>query len=91
MAFLPNIPLSTDQLSVSQGNILNNFTILGAIAGNSFPSSASLATNSGFNWLYLPSNGAIPPTGSAFNEANVTPRINISRIIIAEIIRMLCS
>jgi hypothetical protein len=71
MAFLPLIPQSTDQLSVSQGNILNNFTILGAIAGNTNPSSSSLNATSGFNWLYLPPNGAIPPSGSAFPAGNV--------------------
>ena len=72
MPFLPNIPQATDQLSVSQGNILNNFTILGAIAGNANPASASINNNAGFNWLYLPTNGAsIPPAGSSFPAANV--------------------
>jgi len=71
MAFLPGIPQSTDQLSVSQGNILNNFTILGAIAGNSSPSSASINSTSGFNWLYLPPQGSTPPAGSAFTSGNV--------------------
>lgn len=74
MAFLPSIPQSTDQLSTSQGNILNNFTVLGAIAGNGNPASTSIntsATNSGFNWLYLPPQGAIPPAGSAFPSGNV--------------------
>lgn len=66
MAFLPNIPLSTDQLSISQGNIQNNFQILGAIAGNANASSASLNANSGFNWVYLPVQGATPPAGAAF-------------------------
>lgn len=66
MAFLPNIPQSNDQLSISQGNILNNFTILGAIAGNSNASSASLNTNAGFNWIYLPNQGATPPAGASF-------------------------
>ncbi len=71
MAYLPNIPQSTDQLSVSQGNILNNFTILGAIAGNANVSSASINATSGFNWLYLPPQGATPPAGSAFTAGNV--------------------
>ncbi len=67
MAFMPLIPQSTEQLSVSQGNILNNFTILGAIAGNTNASSASLNPTSGFNWVYLASQAAsIPPAGSAF-------------------------
>ena len=71
MAFLPNIPLATDQLSVSQGNILNNFNILGAIAGNTNASSASVNAASGFNWLYLPPQGATPPAGAAFTAGNI--------------------
>lgn len=66
MAFLDNIPLSTDRLSTSQGNILNNFAILGAIAGNANPSSGSINATSGFNWIYLPTQGATPPAGAAF-------------------------
>lgn len=71
MAYLPNIPQSTDQLSISQGNILNNFAILGAIAGNSSPSSSSINNTSGFNWLYLPPQGSIPPSGAAFTAGNI--------------------
>lgn len=71
MAFLPNIPQPTDQLSISQGDILNNFTILGAIAGNINPASASLNVTSGFNWINLPNNGATPPAGSAFPAGNI--------------------
>ena len=69
--FLPDIPQSTDQLSVSQGNILNNFSILGAIAGNANPASASLNVTAGFNWIDLPNNGAIPPSGSAFPATDI--------------------
>lgn len=71
MAFLPLIPQSTDQLAVSQGNILNNFTILGAIAGNANAASASINATSGFNWLYLPPQGATPPAGAAFPAGNI--------------------
>lgn len=71
MPFLPNIPQSTDQLSISQGNILNNFTILGAIAGNANVSSASINATSGFNWIYLPPQGATPPAGAAFTAGNI--------------------
>lgn len=71
MPYLPLIPQSTDQLSVSQGNILNNFGILGAIAGNTNASSASLNNNSGFNWVYLPSNGSIPPAGASFTAGQI--------------------
>lgn len=71
MPFLFNIPQATDQLSISQGNILNNFTILGAIAGNLNASSASVSATSGFNWLYLPNNGATPPAGSSFPVGDI--------------------
>ena len=71
MAFLPSIPQSTDQLSVSQGNILNNFTILGAIAGNGNSASASINATSGFNWIYLQSQGATPPAGAAFPAGDI--------------------
>ena len=74
MAYDATIPKATDQLSVSQGNILTNFAFLGAIAGNSNPASASIntsLTNSGFNWIYLPPNSATPPTGSSFPTGNV--------------------
>jgi hypothetical protein len=71
MAFLPNIPQATDKLSISQGNILNNFTILGAIAGNANASSASINASSGFNWINLPAQGATPPGGSSFPAGNV--------------------
>jgi len=71
MPFLFNIPQATDQLSISQGNILNNFTVLGAIAGNASAASASINATSGFNWLYLPNNGATPPAGSSFPAGDI--------------------
>ncbi len=71
MPFLPLIPQATDQLSISQGNILNNFTILGAIAGNANASSASINTNAGFNWIYLPAQGATPPAAAQFPAGDV--------------------
>ena len=74
MAFLPNIPLATDQQSTSQANILNNFMLLGAIAGNSNAASSSInssITNSGFNWIYLPPNSSTPPMGSSFPSGNI--------------------
>ncbi len=71
MAFLPLIPQSTDKLSISQGNILNNFTILGAIAGNANAASGSLNSTAGFNWIYLANQGATPPAGSAFPAGQV--------------------
>jgi hypothetical protein len=75
MAFLPLIPEATDALSISQGNILNNFTILGAIAGNSNSSSASINSNSGFNWIFLPSQGTAPgdtpPSAAAFPAGTI--------------------
>lgn len=66
MPYSYNIPLATDKLSISQGQIQGNFNALGAIAGNTNASSSSLNATSGFNWVYLPSNGSTPPSGSAF-------------------------
>jgi hypothetical protein len=71
MAYLYNIPQGTDKLSISQANTLNNFVILGAIAGNASASSTSINATSGFNWVYLPPQGSIPPAGSAFTAGNV--------------------
>lgn len=66
MPFLPNIPQPNDQLSVSQGNLLNNNQILGAIAGNVNANSASINAASGFNFVFLPAQGVNPPAGTAF-------------------------
>ncbi len=71
MSFLPLIPQPTDQLSASQAQILNNFGVLGAIAGNGNAASSSINSTSGFNWLYLPPQGATPPAGAAFPAGNV--------------------
>ncbi len=67
MAFLPLIPQPTDQLSVSQGNILNNFTILGAIAGNANVGSATINNTAGFNSINLALQGGTVPS---FNGNN---------------------
>lgn len=67
MAFLPLIPQPTDQLSVSQGNILNNFTILSAIAGNANVGSATINSVAGFNQLNLANQGGTVPS---FNGNN---------------------
>jgi hypothetical protein len=71
MAYLSNIPQANDQLSVSQGNILGNFTALGAIAGNGNPASGSLNATAGFNWLYLPAQLAAPPAGALFPAGDI--------------------
>lgn len=71
MPFLYNIPQATDQLSISQADILNNFSILGAIAGNASNASSSLNAASGFNYINLPNNGSIPPVGSSFPAGNI--------------------
>lgn len=70
MPFLPNIPQATDRISVSQGNILNNFSILGAIAGNTNPSSASLNATVGFNFINFATQNATPPASASF-PANI--------------------
>jgi len=71
MPYQYNIPLATDQLSKSQGDIQGNFNALGSIAGNPNTSSASLNSTSGFNWVYLPSNGSIPPVASSFAAGQI--------------------
>lgn len=67
MAFLPNIPQPTDQLSISQANILNNFQILGAIAGNANAGSATINNIAGFNQINLALQGGTVPN---FNGNN---------------------
>jgi hypothetical protein len=69
MSYTPNIPQPTDQLSVSQGQMLGNFVALGAIGGNSNFGSASINGSAGFNFLFLANQGSIPPT--AFVAGNV--------------------
>jgi hypothetical protein len=64
MPFLSNIPQATDQLSISQGDLLNNFGILGAIAGNANANSASLNATVGFNFVNFANQGADPSTGA---------------------------
>ena len=71
MAYIYNIPQANDQISVSQGQILGNFIALGAIAGNGSNSSAALNNVAGFNWLYLPPQGATPPALSMFAAGNI--------------------
>jgi hypothetical protein len=71
MAYMFDIPKATDQLSISQGQLLANFNALGAIAGSNANSSASLNVTSGFNWVYLPTDGRTdpadtPPPAAAF-------------------------
>jgi hypothetical protein len=82
--FLPNIPQSTDELSISQGNLLTNFGILGAIAGNSNAASAAIntsGTNSGFNWVYLPNNAAIPPTTFPSGQVALYGNVNATTML----------
>lgn len=64
MAYNYNIPLATDQLSISQGDILGNFTALGAIAGNPTANSASLNATVGFNFVNFAQQSANPATGA---------------------------
>ncbi len=63
--FLPNIPQPTDIQSISQGNFLDNFTVLGAIAGNNNVGSNSINDTAGFNYINLaPQGGTIPVVGT---------------------------
>lgn len=54
MAYDPNIPLATDQLSVSQGQILANFQALGVIVDGllNLPPQGSLPASTGFNQIF---------------------------------------
>ncbi len=72
MPYQANKPLANDQLSQSQQDINGNFIVLGSIGGNANPNSAGINTvpGAGFNYLYLPANGATPPVGTAFG-ANI--------------------
>jgi len=74
MPFLPNIPQPNDQLSVSQGNLLNNFQILGAIAGNANPNSALINAAAGFNFVYMPVQAAQP--NFVATSSNVWTQLN---------------
>jgi hypothetical protein len=67
MAFLPSIPQATDIIANSQSQILNNFTILGAIAGNSNTGSTTINNTAGFNFINLALQGSTVPS---FNGNN---------------------
>jgi hypothetical protein len=67
VAYQYNIPQSTDQISVSQTDLLSNFMVLGVIAGNTQVASASLNNISGFNFLNLAQQSVIPPVAFAAN------------------------
>lgn len=60
MAFIYNIPPANQRLKDSQPLILGNFTALGTIANNGNPNSNLLNPNAGFNFIYLPVQGAQP-------------------------------
>ncbi len=78
MPFLYDIPKATDQLSISQGDILNNFGILGVIAGNATPNTASLNSVVGFNFNNFALQVAAPSTAAnqmalyTYTNANTT-------------------
>lgn len=71
MAYLYNIPQATDQISLSQGQILGNFTALGVIGGNATAGSSMLDATIGFKWIQLTLQAAIPPAGSGFIAGNI--------------------
>jgi len=60
MPYNANIPIATDRLKDSQPQLLGNFQAIGAIAGNGNPNSALLSAAAGFNFLYMPVQGAQP-------------------------------
>lgn len=66
MPYQANIPQPNDQLSASQVDLLGNFQALGVIGGNTNANSSALNNIAGFNYIYLPVQGANPPVGTAF-------------------------
>jgi len=65
MAFNPNIPQPSDQLSQSQQDILNNFQAIQALVDVNHVDFAS-SDQGKHKWITFPSQGAIPPAGSGF-------------------------
>jgi len=61
----PNIPQPTDLLSVSQGNLLNNFGAIQALIDINHVDFAA-ADAGKHKWVTLPLQGATPPAGSGF-------------------------
>lgn len=80
MPYQYNIPQSTDQLSVSQSDILGNFGALGSIAGNTNAFSSSLNNTVGFNYVNFAQQSAAPGTGAAqlalYNAVNANSTVN---------------
>jgi hypothetical protein len=70
MPYNYNIPQATDQLNVSQPQILANFSALGVIGGNTSANSSALNGTAGLNYLFLASGGANPPVGTTFGASN---------------------
>jgi len=66
MSFNANIPLSTDDPSVSQGQILTNFQQLDTIFGNNHITFTAGSNNGKHNFCQFPEQGAAPAT--AVNE-----------------------
>lgn len=60
-----NIPQSTDQISQSQDQILQNFQAISALVNINHVDFAS-GDQGKHKWVTLPSQGAIPPAGSGF-------------------------
>lgn len=65
MAFNPNIPQSTDLLSQSQSDLLNNFQAIQTLVDVNHVDFAS-ADQGKHKWVTFPSQGATPPAGSGF-------------------------
>jgi len=65
MSYNPNIPQATDDLSVSQGQLLGNFQQLDTIFGIEHYPYSNLTSNVGFhNQVTTPNYVANPPTGN---------------------------
>lgn len=65
MAYNNNIPQPTDLISVSQGDLLNNFQAIQTLIGVNHVN-FNTSDQGKHMWVTFPQQGAIPPAGSGF-------------------------
>jgi hypothetical protein len=70
MAYNSNIPQPSDLLSQSQSDLLNNFMAIQALIDVNHVDFAS-GDQGKHKWVTLPSQGAIPPSGSSFGATEL--------------------
>jgi len=78
--YLPNIPLASDLLSVSQGNIKDNFFTANAIMDvNHYPFNDTTANKGKHKFVAMPVLGAIPTVvagdGAVYTKTNATSQL----------------